>query len=509
MVKLHKDNKYISEGSFGQILAIKDGVEKIPINKTIGMDYLLEMDIMSSLSNVGIVQMKRKKLKDKNKISYVMERAPQDLENYIKSHEHKIIPFDEIKIIMVDIMLGMYNLHHNNILHNDLKPSNILIFNKDDEHYAKLCDFGFCQHRYPNVESIHDVVTVNYRSPEIFNHQSYNQCSDIWSLGCIFYDLLTCTYFNNIKSNEDQDNDSLFFNNILGVLPLESYDEKYMKKLIKKCKYINPKDAKKLLNMKRLKWEECLTKNKYLSLDENNKDQCLKYVCEILTGMLHINTRKRKNIKYWLFHPLFSDQLDKINKKLYVIENHNPYDNRNNYVFKNVEREYYMDEAIRLYEEETTIPIDCLFMSLSMADTSIYYLYDKMNDKSKKCKSNYIIIFYTCLHICLKYTYPWYNIIELTDYIPKKYEKIFNTKSYLNWEKIIIRDILNYNIYRKSPLFYINKDYNKDDINHLFLFYSGNKTVYNKLNTTFDYYELFEDKYKIRSTKTTLTKNLI
>ena len=73
------------------------------------------------------------------------------------------------------------------ILHRDLKPGNIFLDGNSD---VKLGDFGLA--RVMNQESqfaFTHVGTPYYMSPEQIHDQKYNEKSDIWSLGCIIYEL--------------------------------------------------------------------------------------------------------------------------------------------------------------------------------------------------------------------------------------------------------------------------------------------------------------------------------
>ena len=73
------------------------------------------------------------------------------------------------------------------ILHRDLKPGNIFL---DESKNAKLGDFGLA--RVMNQESMYaqtNVGTPYYMSPEQIKEQKYNEQSDIWSLGCLVYEM--------------------------------------------------------------------------------------------------------------------------------------------------------------------------------------------------------------------------------------------------------------------------------------------------------------------------------
>lgn len=85
-------------------------------------------------------------------------------------------------------------MHSANIMHRDLKPSNILI-NLDC--YLKICDFGLSRGFGEVDEYLKKtayVVTRWYRAPEVsLLIKSYNQSLDMWSVGCIFAELLQRT----------------------------------------------------------------------------------------------------------------------------------------------------------------------------------------------------------------------------------------------------------------------------------------------------------------------------
>ena len=82
-------------------------------------------------------------------------------------------------------------MHSAQIMHRDLKPSNILI-NADCD--LKLCDFGLSRF-FGEIDATETktayVVTRWYRAPEVsLLQKSYSQAIDLWSVGCIFGELL-------------------------------------------------------------------------------------------------------------------------------------------------------------------------------------------------------------------------------------------------------------------------------------------------------------------------------
>ncbi|OCK73111.1 kinase-like protein [Lepidopterella palustris CBS 459.81] len=82
---------------------------------------------------------------------------------------------------------GLKYVHYAGVLHRDLKRRNILVNDNCD---LKICDFGLARVQEDHITGY--VSTQYYRAPEIMlNWQSYNNAVDIWSVGCIFAEMLT------------------------------------------------------------------------------------------------------------------------------------------------------------------------------------------------------------------------------------------------------------------------------------------------------------------------------
>uniref|UniRef100_A0A8C2SPR2 cyclin-dependent kinase n=1 Tax=Coturnix japonica TaxID=93934 RepID=A0A8C2SPR2_COTJA len=91
---------------------------------------------------------------------------------------------------MFQLLQGLAFCHAHRVLHRDLKPQNLLI-NADGA--IKLADFGLARaFGVPVRTYTHEVVTLWYRAPEILlGCKYYSTAVDIWSLGCIFAEMVT------------------------------------------------------------------------------------------------------------------------------------------------------------------------------------------------------------------------------------------------------------------------------------------------------------------------------
>jgi serine/threonine protein kinase len=94
---------------------------------------------------------------------------------------------------MYQLLKGMTFCHQRGILHRDLKPQNLLI---DQAGILKLADFGLARAvAVPVRLYTHEIVTLWYRAPEVLLGSSaigkYSTPVDMWSIGCIFAEMVT------------------------------------------------------------------------------------------------------------------------------------------------------------------------------------------------------------------------------------------------------------------------------------------------------------------------------
>lgn len=105
------------------------------------------------------------------------------MRNYLK--RRKKLPENEALAFLKDIMKAFEYICKLDIMHRDLKPANILIQNGK----LKISDFGFARmlDNGDNTVLKSIVGTPLYMSPQILNHQTYTNKSDLWSVGLIYY----------------------------------------------------------------------------------------------------------------------------------------------------------------------------------------------------------------------------------------------------------------------------------------------------------------------------------
>ena len=121
--------------------------------------------------------------------------------------------------IINQICLGIKEIHNKNIIHRDLKPENIFM---NENMIIKIGDFGISK-QFDSYKT--HILTKNkagtdyYIAPEIRKEGKYNEKSDMWSLGCIIYELFNLSvYFNDKFSDEIKIIDNNIYNNKWQVL---------------------------------------------------------------------------------------------------------------------------------------------------------------------------------------------------------------------------------------------------------------------------------------------------
>eukprot|EP00919_Chromeraceae_sp_WS-2016_P044747 GHVR01106780.1.p1 GENE.GHVR01106780.1~~GHVR01106780.1.p1 ORF type:complete len:251 (-),score=87.88 GHVR01106780.1:38-685(-) len=132
----------------------------------------------------------KKEKKCVRKVYMVMEYMQHELKQILEDTNVKLGP-PEIKCLLQQLLRAVAFMHSHWIIHRDLKTSNILFSNTG---VLKVCDFGLARkfgeplrpYTGPNV------VTLWYRAPELLtsSRELYSCKLDMWSVGCIFAELI-------------------------------------------------------------------------------------------------------------------------------------------------------------------------------------------------------------------------------------------------------------------------------------------------------------------------------
>nr|CAD7443216.1 unnamed protein product [Timema bartmani] len=125
-------------------------------------------------------------LKAIRKIVVVTEYADKGLHEILSTEGY--LSEERVQKIVCDLLSALYYLHSRRVLHRDLKPQNVLM---EVSGVAKLCDFGFARNMTTGTHVLTSIKgTPLYMAPELIEEHPYDHTADLWSLGCIVYELL-------------------------------------------------------------------------------------------------------------------------------------------------------------------------------------------------------------------------------------------------------------------------------------------------------------------------------
>jgi len=123
--------------------------------------------------------------RDSERLYFALEYAPNgDLHELIRIA--RTLSFPLAQYYAAEIVNVLEYLHSKGIVHQDLKPKNILL---SEDWHLKLADFGTARFLYKESEDEDFVGTAEYVSPEVLMNKKSTAASDLWALGCIIYEL--------------------------------------------------------------------------------------------------------------------------------------------------------------------------------------------------------------------------------------------------------------------------------------------------------------------------------
>ena len=195
----------IGQGAYGIVCSAHDTVinEKVAIKKVFNIfehdrefqkRILREIKILKHFDHENIICLTDlippRNYVQFNDVYIVTDLMETDLRQIIKSDQQ--LSDQHMQYFLYQILRALKYIHSANVLHRDLKPSNILL-NSDCE--LKICDFGLSRGIDFETEnpmmSTPYVATRWYRAPELLlMWETATKAIDIWSVGCIFAELL-------------------------------------------------------------------------------------------------------------------------------------------------------------------------------------------------------------------------------------------------------------------------------------------------------------------------------
>ena len=174
----------------GNIYALKK-VKLINLSEKERKNALNEVRLLASIKSKLVISYKEAFFDEKdNTLGMVMEFADGgDLYQKIVQNRKTQRLFEESDIwrIFIQLVKGLKALHELNILHRDLKSANVFLMQDGS---VKLGDLNVSKVQRKGM-GYTQTGTPYYASPEVWNDKPYDTKSDIWSLGCVLYEMIT------------------------------------------------------------------------------------------------------------------------------------------------------------------------------------------------------------------------------------------------------------------------------------------------------------------------------
>lgn len=199
----------IGSGAYGVVISARDSktntnvaikmVPKAFSDETDAKRILREIKLLKHMQHDNIVQLvdmmppSVQYLEDFRDVYLVADLMETDLHRIIYSKQK--LSIDHVQYFIYQVLRGIKYIHSCRVLHRDLKPSNLLVNSNCD---LKICDFGLARGVFDEDDEkastmllTEYVVTRWYRAPEIMLAcHEYSYPIDVWSVGCIFAELI-------------------------------------------------------------------------------------------------------------------------------------------------------------------------------------------------------------------------------------------------------------------------------------------------------------------------------
>ncbi|XP_045535192.1 serine/threonine-protein kinase DCLK3 isoform X3 [Papilio machaon] len=313
----------LGEGTFGKVVEVKDlemehrmALKIIKNVEKYREAAKLEINVLEKLAEVD-PDCKHLCVKMLDWFEYhghmciAFEMLGQSVFDFLKDNNYQPYPLEQVRHISYQLIYSVLFLHENKLTHTDLKPENILFVDSDYEVVnvynsskkthdllrvkrsdVRLIDFGSATFDHEHHSTI--VSTRHYRAPEVILELGWSQPCDVWSIGCIMFELhLGITLFQTHDNREHL----AMMERILGPIPY-----RMARKTRTKYFYHGKLDWDEKSSAGRYVRENCKPLLRYMQ--SNNEEH--RQLFELIARMLEYEPAQRITLREALAHPFFS-----------------------------------------------------------------------------------------------------------------------------------------------------------------------------------------------------------
>uniref|UniRef100_A0A7E4UW00 Protein kinase domain-containing protein n=1 Tax=Panagrellus redivivus TaxID=6233 RepID=A0A7E4UW00_PANRE len=238
----------LGEGTFGKVVEVRDMVAG-DNNRRLALKIIKNVHKYREAARLEINVLRKLKEKDPTGHHLVIHMRESfdffghtcllfdllglSVFDFMKMNNYKPYPMDQARFIAYQLLHAVKFMHNNKLTHTDLKPENILFVNSDYDTVdapgggrraskykrvkcaqVRLIDLGSATFDHEHHSTI--VSTRHYRAPEVILELGWSQPCDVWSIGCIMYELYTGNTLFQTHENREH---LAMMERILGTLP--------------------------------------------------------------------------------------------------------------------------------------------------------------------------------------------------------------------------------------------------------------------------------------------------
>eukprot|EP00040_Diaphanoeca_grandis_P041840 m.263618 g.263618 ORF g.263618 m.263618 type:complete len:477 (+) comp51305_c0_seq1:230-1660(+) len=201
------EKKLIGKGAYGSAMLCKDSEGNSLVKKNIKCrnfrevrDAKKEAAFLDDLKSTNVIGYKAVDQKNSREVDIYMEYADGgDLAHEIEKKAKNKTHYSEEQLMdrFSDCVKAVDKMHSNGVVHRDIKPGNIFL-NKQGQ--AKMGDFGIATSCSKNGRVQSPIGTPLYLDPQRAAGKEYGQKADMWSLGCVLYEMATLKPAFDVKT---------------------------------------------------------------------------------------------------------------------------------------------------------------------------------------------------------------------------------------------------------------------------------------------------------------------
>lgn len=186
----------LGTGTYGHVLACVDQTTGEPIAVKVShkenayrRSALNEANLLATLNNSPNILKMKEMFEHDGRIHIAVEMLHMNLYELMRKRKFAITPLSHVREIGATVLRALGECHQAGFMHCDVKPENVMMKSPYSDTECCLIDFGAI--RRPEENRYYDIQSLWYRAPEVICGIPYTPAIDVWSVGCMLFELHT------------------------------------------------------------------------------------------------------------------------------------------------------------------------------------------------------------------------------------------------------------------------------------------------------------------------------